>query len=244
MIIVPQHLLHYFPFAALVTQLDKKPRGADEMVQPRFLLDEPFDLSYAPSLTSWAIVRDRKNRPVEEASMVGLVEVAGDPPLPGVARDLESVKTVFHDRLGGVYFDEAATVANAKRALGHPGLLLLATHGMNEADRPLESYVVLQPQEGSDGRLTAAELVSDPGRHRPGGDECLLFGPGRRIALARRRPVRTSAGPAARRRADRGGRALGRLRRHRPRVDPRHVGARGGGPGGAGGLGPVATGVS
>jgi CHAT domain-containing protein len=157
-IVVPQHLLHYFPFAALVTQPDKKPRGADEMVQPRFMLDESFDLSYAPSLTSWAIVRQRKNRPVEEASMVGLVDMAGAPSLPGVARDLESVKTVFHDRLGGVYFADAATVANAKRALGHPGLLLLATHGTNVADRPLESFVVLQPQEGSDGRLTAAEL--------------------------------------------------------------------------------------
>jgi CHAT domain-containing protein len=157
-IVVPQHLLHYFPFAALVTQPDKKQRGADEMVQPRFMLDEPFVLSYAPSLTGWAIVRQRKNRPVEEASMVGLVEVAGAPALPGVARDLESVKTVFHDRLGDVCFDEAATVANAKRALGRPGLLLLATHGTNVADRPLESFVVLQPQEGSDGRLTAAEL--------------------------------------------------------------------------------------
>jgi CHAT domain-containing protein len=157
-IVVPQHLLHYFPFAALVTKLDDKPRGTDEMVQPRFMLDEPFDLSYAPSLSSWAIVRDRKNRPVKEASMVGLVEVAGDPNLPGVARDLDSVKTVFHDRLGGVYFAEAATVANAKRALGHSGLVLLAAHGMNVADRPLQSYLVLQPQEGSDGRLTAADL--------------------------------------------------------------------------------------
>jgi CHAT domain-containing protein len=142
----------------LVTQLDKKRRSADEMIQPRFMLDEPFNLCYAPSLTSWAIVRQRKNRPVEKASMVGLVEVAGAPPLPGVARDLENVKTVFHDRLGGVYFDDAATVANAKRVLGYPGLLLLATHGMNVADHPLESFVVLQPQEGSDGHLTAAEL--------------------------------------------------------------------------------------
>jgi CHAT domain-containing protein len=157
-IVVPQHLLHYFPFAALVTQPDKKPRTADEMVQPRVLLDEPFDLSYAPSLTSWAIVRERRNRPVEKASMVGLVEVAGAPSLPGVARDFENVKTVFHDRLNNVYFDDAATVANAKRALGYPGLLLLATHGMNVADHPLESFLVLQPQEGSDGHLTAAEL--------------------------------------------------------------------------------------
>jgi CHAT domain-containing protein len=157
-IVVPQHLLHYFPFAALVTQPDKKPRDAGEMVQPRFMLDEPFDLSHAPSLTSWAIVRQRRNRPVDEASMVGLVEVAGSPSLPGVARDLENVKSVFHDRLGGVYFAEEATVANAKRALGYAGLLLLATHGNNLADRPLESFLVLQPQEQSDGRLTAAEL--------------------------------------------------------------------------------------
>ncbi len=241
-ILVPQHLLHYFPFAALVTELDKKPRGADEMVQPRFLLDEPFDLSYVPSLTSWAIVRDRKNRPLKEASMVGLVEVAGDPPLPGVARDLESVKTVFHDHLGSVYFDDAATVANAKRALGHPGLLLLATHGMNEADRPLDSFIVLQPQEGSDGHLTAAALfqtrvatdlvVMDAcysgladASPLPGDD---LFGLQRALLQAG---------------ADRGGGALGRLRRHRPGAHPRHVGTRGGGPGCAGCAGPVATGV-
>ncbi len=241
-IVVPQHLLHYFPFAALVTQLDKKQRGADEMVQPRFLLDEPFDLSYAPSLTSWAIVRRRRNRPLEEASMVGLVEVAGAPSLPGVARDLESVKTVFHDRLGGVYFDETATVANAKRALGHPGLLLLATHGTNVADRPLESFLVLQPQEGSDGRLTAAELFETrvaadlvvmnacysglaDASPLPGDD---LFGLQRALLQAG---------------ADRGGRALGRLRRHGPRAGPRPVGARGGGPGSTGRVGPVAAGV-
>jgi CHAT domain-containing protein len=157
-IVVPQHLLHYFPFAALVTELDKKPRSAAEMVQPRFLLDESFDFCYAPSLTSWAIVRAHKNRPVKEASMVGLSEAPGAPPLPGVARDLESVKAVFHDRLSGVYYDEEATVANAQRALGRPGLLLLATHGMNEADRPLESYLILQPQRENDGHLTAAAL--------------------------------------------------------------------------------------
>ena len=44
--------------------------------------------------------------------------------------------------------------------LGHAGLLLLATHGRNEADRPLESHLLLQPQEASDGRLTAAALFS------------------------------------------------------------------------------------
>ncbi len=240
-IIVPQHLLHYFPFAALVTQLDKQPRGADEMVQPQFLLDEPFDLSYAPSLTSWAIVRARKNRPLEAASMVGLVEAAGDPPLPGVARDLESVKTLFHDRLGSVYFDDTATVANAQRALGHPGLLLLATHGMNLADRPLESYVVLQPQAGNDGRLTAAELFRTrvaadlvvvnacysglaDASPLPGDD---LFGLQRALLQGGARTVVAGLWDV--------------LRRHGPRVDPRHVGGRGGGPGGAQGVGPVAT---
>ena len=90
--------------------------------------------------------------------MVGLVEVAVAPALPGVQRDLESVQTVFQGRLGGVWFGDDATVANAKRALGHAGLLLLATHGTNLADRPLESFLVLQPQEGNDGHSTAAEL--------------------------------------------------------------------------------------
>ena len=242
-IVVPQHLLHYFPFAALVTEVDKKPRSADEMVQPRFLLDEPFDLSYAPSLGSWAIVRQRRNRPLEEASMVGLVEVAGEHSLPGVARDLENVKAVFHDRLGGVYFADAATVANAKRALGHPGLLLLATHGMNAADRPLESFVVLQPQGGNDGRLTAAELFQTrvaadlvvmnacysglaDASPLPGDD---LFGLQRALLQAGARTVVAGLWDV--------------LRRHGSRADPRPVGRRGGGPGGAGGAGPVAAGV-
>ncbi|NTU62345.1 MAG: hypothetical protein HGB05_02845 [Chloroflexi bacterium] len=33
-VVVPHHILHYFPFAALVTGRDERPRDAHEMVQP------------------------------------------------------------------------------------------------------------------------------------------------------------------------------------------------------------------
>ena len=56
-IVVPHHILHYFPFAALVTQPDRKPRGKAEMVQPRFLVDEPFSLCRLTSLVSWLAAR-------------------------------------------------------------------------------------------------------------------------------------------------------------------------------------------
>ena len=54
-IIVPHHVLHYFPFVALVTQPDRKKRTDLEMVEPTFLLDESFDICHAPSLTAWCL---------------------------------------------------------------------------------------------------------------------------------------------------------------------------------------------
>jgi hypothetical protein len=56
---VPQHILHYFPFAALVTQVDKADKAANSktIAKPRFLLDEPYALIAAPSLVAWDMQR-------------------------------------------------------------------------------------------------------------------------------------------------------------------------------------------
>ena len=162
-IIVPHHILHYFPFAALVTQRDSVPRSAKQVVQPRFLVDEPFDFCYAPSLTSWWSLRLQPDRRIKTANAMGLVDLPGLAPLPGVTLDIENLKTAFGRRVEKVFLGQEADRSQARKLLSQPGLLLLATHGANLPDQPLESYLMLSPRDNDDGRLTAAEIYGTRG---------------------------------------------------------------------------------
>jgi CHAT domain-containing protein len=174
-VIVPQHVLHYFPFAALVTEPDRK-AGLKEMVKPHFLIEESFDLVYAPSLTSWGLRHKDKASVIRKVNAVGLVQAPESPELPGVAEDLKNLREIFADKLGTVYDGTDALEANAKKVLAKEGLLFLGTHGWNDADHPLESHLILLPnpdkepakaegtsgnsQDVNDGRLTAREVFS------------------------------------------------------------------------------------
>ena len=173
-ILVPQHILHYFPFAALVTERDAKPHGKSEMVQPKFVIDEPFDIVSSPSLTTWDLIRRRKYGPLTQVKAVGLVEAPGAPPLPGVEQDLNNLRAVYGDRLKQVFEGDKATEQQAKTLLGEPGILMFATHGFNDADHPAKSYLLFLGDEAgsgeasqsadslsatvNDGRLTAREI--------------------------------------------------------------------------------------
>ena len=159
-VIVPHHILHYLPFAALVTQRDDRPRAPNQMVQPRFLLNEPFDLSYASSLTTWDLIRRRPDRPIAQAQAVGIVQIPGEHELPGVEEDLKNLKEAFGGKVGAVLTGDDATKAKVMELLGRPGLLLIGTHGWNEADRPLESFLMCMPAGGDDGLLTAADIYN------------------------------------------------------------------------------------
>jgi len=77
---------------------------------------------------------------------------------------------VFHDRIGTVYEENEGTSENAKRILRRPGLLLFATHGMNDAEQPLESHLLFLGDDSlgsdsdpeallsNDGHLTARDI--------------------------------------------------------------------------------------
>lgn len=156
-IVVPHHILHYFPFAALVTEPDGKPRGKAEMVQPRFLVDEPFSLCHSPSLVSWLALEQRRNRPIAQAAAMGIVDYPGAPELAGVARDLENVRAVFGEKTV-VYAGDDAKISNARAMFRRGGLLLFATHGINYGDRPLESCLLLYSDQGEPSQLTAEDL--------------------------------------------------------------------------------------
>lgn len=161
-LIVPHHILHYFPFAALVTARDEEQRISIEMPQPTFLIDGPFQLCTAPSLTAWDVLRRQTPEPITDVNAIGITEFSNAPRLPGVEQDLANFTQAFEGHplatLRGDDADEAAMSEFLKRR----GLLFVATHGMNIADQPLESFLLCHAGAGTDGRLTAGEILSQP----------------------------------------------------------------------------------
>jgi CHAT domain-containing protein len=161
LLIVPHHILHYFPFAALVTQTDRNEPTGLATVLPRFLIDEGQTIFTAPSLTSWAQLRQQSNMQLSQVNAVGLAEFPDAPSLPGVKVDLENLKKHFAPRIGKVLAGDDATETVVKQMLMTPGVLFAATHGVNLADQPLNSFLLCQPSENSDGRLTAGEIFQN-----------------------------------------------------------------------------------
>lgn len=161
-LIVPDHILHYFPFAALVTRRDERARDSSEMIDPTFWIEEPFSICHAPSLGVWSLLRQRPDRPVTRANALGIVDFPYAPSLPGVEQDLRNFKQAFGDRVERIVPGPEAEEGRARELLHHPGLLLIATHGVNMADQPLFSHLMFQPDSENDGMLTAGELYSLP----------------------------------------------------------------------------------
>lgn len=159
-LIVPHHILHYFPFAALVTELDS---GEDhsKMPLPRFLIEEEFSLVYAPSLATWHSLRQRENRELTEVRALGIVDFDGRAQrLSGVKREIANLKGTFGGQLVDVLTDKAVTRANVLRLLREPGILSVATHGQKEPDKPLDSFLVCRDEKSSISRLTAADIYA------------------------------------------------------------------------------------
>lgn len=175
-IIVPQHILHYLPFSALVTERDALPHAKAEMVSPKFMVDEKFAITCTPSLTVWDLIRRRPLSPLDQVRVVGLVNAPGAEPLIGVEKDLNNLREVYGDKLKQVLEENAATEGAAKQLLSEPGVLMFATHGNNNAEHPTDSYLLLLQDEPSpnasaensdalsvdvnDGRLTAKEIFA------------------------------------------------------------------------------------
>lgn len=161
-LVVPHHILHYFPFAALVTRPDLVQRDAWDVPKPAFLLDEPFDLCRAPSLTAWDLLRERPDRRLEQVNAIGIAQFSQAASLPGVEKDLQNLRATFRGALGEVVVGRAASERRVMDLLRHEGLVFVATHGMNYADDPLKSFLRVGVDRESDGYLTARELFSCP----------------------------------------------------------------------------------
>jgi CHAT domain-containing protein len=153
-VIVPQHILHYFPFAALVTEKDGQATKA-KMARPRFLVDEPFALVTAPSLATW---HRGPARSMREVRAIGVAEAPGAPVLAGVVKDLANLRDVFGPRVRSVLDGDEASESGVKKLLPQRGLLFFATHGLSFADHPLDSHLLLMPETQNNGQLSAGDL--------------------------------------------------------------------------------------
>ena len=158
-VLVPHHVLNYFPFAALVTERDQATRGKLELPQPKFLIEECFSLSRAPSLAAWDVLRRREST-FSQVQAVGIVEFQGAAPLPGVEIDIANLKAAFGSRLTKLVAKEEATEKNIRETLREPGMLFIGTHGQNIAEQPLNSYLLAHAGTDDDGYLTAGELFA------------------------------------------------------------------------------------
>ena len=160
-LIVPHHILHYFPFAALVTEPDRRPVDPLCMPLPRFLVDEPVSIANSPSIATWRALRSMENRPLTSVNGIGVVSFGGLlKPLPGVSREMSNLEQVFGPKIGTILSDEAVTPANVTKLLAKPGILSIGTHGMKEPDNPLEGYLVCRDESGGIAKLTAAAVYS------------------------------------------------------------------------------------
>lgn len=157
-VIVPHNILHYFPFASLVTQPDTAKRGPDEMVKPQFLIDEPIAICYEPSLATWDLLRRRADRPILRASALAVPNLPAARALPGARNDVQNLQAAFGPMTGRILIDRAATQSAAWSLLAEPGVVLFATHGSNVPDQPLKSCLCLYPDATNDGRLTAGQI--------------------------------------------------------------------------------------
>ncbi|MGV3483874.1 MAG: CHAT domain-containing protein [Planctomycetaceae bacterium] len=163
LVIVPHHILHYLPFAALVTERDPSSSDRQQMAKPRFLIDQPYTLIHSPSITFWHLLQQQTDRPISDVYVVGVEEFELAASLPGVATEIQHLRDVFGDRIRQVVSGANATEERTKRLLVRRGLLMLATHGMNVADHSMDSHLVLSPTADSDGYLTAREVYQADG---------------------------------------------------------------------------------
>ncbi|MDR8391353.1 CHAT domain-containing tetratricopeptide repeat protein [Aliifodinibius sp. S!AR15-10] len=161
LMIIPDEVLAYMPFEAL-------------RIEDRFLVEQ-FSVKYAPSMTTFSLLRDKKRQ--HTAHERQMLAIAGSnfggtssplrrgeayPPLPATLAEVDSIATKFADadvfREGN--FSEQFVKENLSK---NYRFIHLATHGIIDEDYPNLSGLALSsaPQEASgkeDGMLRSSEI--------------------------------------------------------------------------------------
>ncbi len=155
LVIVPHRELHYLPFQALL-----HPEEGDFLV-------ERFQISYAPSASTWLRIRNRfrgnEEIPLpgaallkEEGSSV-LVMAPRTGELPGSRYEAETVEELFGDR-ARLFLGNEASEATFRDWAPSSDIVHLATFGWLNKTNPLFSHIELAPMPGDPGVLEVHEI--------------------------------------------------------------------------------------
>jgi CHAT domain-containing protein/Tfp pilus assembly protein PilF len=143
LILAPHAELHYLPFQALL-----RPGRHGES----FFI-ESHDIAYTPSASVWLELARRERGTRGH----GLLAMAPQPDvLVNSAAEVERISRT--DTLAEVFVGSHATEGNFNGLAPDRQILHLATFGVLNTRNPLFSYVQLNPDEATDGRLEAHEV--------------------------------------------------------------------------------------
>ncbi|UCC71645.1 MAG: CHAT domain-containing protein [Gemmatimonadota bacterium] len=143
LIFAPHAELHYLPFQAL---LRPAPQGESFFI-------ESYEVAYTPSASAWLELA-RRERGTRGR---GLLAMAPQPyRLVNSAAEVERISRT--DTLAEVLIGSQATEGRFNGLAPDRRILHLATFGVLNTRNPLFSYVQLNPDEATDGRLEAHEV--------------------------------------------------------------------------------------
>ncbi|MDP9120064.1 MAG: CHAT domain-containing tetratricopeptide repeat protein [Acidobacteriota bacterium] len=154
LIFVPARDLHGVPFAAL---LDRR--------TGRFLVeDHPSGVAASASEFVEAMERDRQisRRPLQRVLLVGDPKPDPDtslPHLPGTAREIESLTSIYGGMETRVLTRERATSREVLKALASADLVHLAAHSVEDRKDPARSHFVLSPDAGGPESLSSSSIL-------------------------------------------------------------------------------------
>jgi CHAT domain-containing protein/Tfp pilus assembly protein PilF len=143
LIIVPHNELHFLSYGALIA-----PNTKD-----RFLIEQ-FEISYAPSATTWVRLGERQLRQPSDNVLALAPRVDR---LPASRDEVLSIQKLY-GRRASVFTGRDASEQTLRARLPNTGTLHLATFGVLNKHNPLFSFVELAPSAGNDGRLEVNEV--------------------------------------------------------------------------------------
>ena len=145
LIVVPDNVLNYLPFAALAEK-------------GKYLMDR-FSLVFSPSAAVLKYSRAKVQQAGRGVLAIGNPDL-GDPALdlPYAQKEASDVATLFPGSTA--YFGKLATETKVRKSAKTYDILHFATHGEFSSADPLYSSLRLAKDTQNDGRLTAAEIFS------------------------------------------------------------------------------------
>ncbi|MDQ7824597.1 MAG: CHAT domain-containing protein [Candidatus Eremiobacteraeota bacterium] len=129
LIIIPHQELNKLPFHALLDSEDRP-------------LIEKFSITYAPSVTTLKLCREKKTAPGQKlaAFAYGNIQKEGISPLPETNREVDSLKQIYKD--ADVFKEKDFSLSNVLKVLKEKNVLHFATHGMLNDNTPENSCLV------------------------------------------------------------------------------------------------------